>query len=230
MIGFDLENMCKNLGQPIPEGCELVLQDVMTLHGSQFRKAAVIVASPPCQEYSYMAMPWTRAKKIAQEYRNGMRDAKKLTALFDACFRIAGEAGVPLIVENVKGAVAWVSQPVKAHYGSYYLWGDVPAIMPFRNGGGRRLPSNTGSDAEGGTGVKNVGRGTWFAIGSPGQTQTKGNPVNGIKQHGSGAEWFDNGLTKFGSRSDARKAASAQIARIPFPLAQWIARCFKPAR
>jgi site-specific DNA-cytosine methylase len=26
-----------------------VLQDVLTLHGSQFRHADVIVASPPCQ-------------------------------------------------------------------------------------------------------------------------------------------------------------------------------------
>lgn len=30
------------------------------------------------------------------------------------------------------------------------------------------------------------------------------------------------------SQSSARKAASAQIAKIPFPLAQWIAKCYKP--
>lgn len=43
---------------------QLVLQDVRTLHGSQFRDAAIIVAIPPCQQYSYMAMPWTRAKAL----------------------------------------------------------------------------------------------------------------------------------------------------------------------
>ncbi len=48
-----------------PAHCSLVLQDVLTLHGSQFRNAALIVASPPCQEFSYMAMPWKRAKQIA---------------------------------------------------------------------------------------------------------------------------------------------------------------------
>src|SRR6188508_2094368 len=32
---------------------QLVIQDVLTLHGSQFKDAALIVASPPCQEYSY---------------------------------------------------------------------------------------------------------------------------------------------------------------------------------
>src|SRR4051812_4511489 len=58
-------------------------------HLRELRKhAALIVASPPCQEYSYMAMPWSRAKKIAREYRDGTRDRAKLTALFDACFRL----------------------------------------------------------------------------------------------------------------------------------------------
>ena len=31
---------------------QLVVQDVLTLHGSQFRNVDLIVASPPCQEYS----------------------------------------------------------------------------------------------------------------------------------------------------------------------------------
>jgi hypothetical protein len=37
-----------------------------------------------------------------------------------------------------------------------------------------------------------------------------------------------NDPRRFNSRSSARKAASAQIAEIPFDLAQWIARCFLP--
>src|SRR5271157_5217568 len=48
---------------------QLVIQDVLTLHGRQFKDAALIVASPPCQEFSYMAMPWTRAKQIALALR-----------------------------------------------------------------------------------------------------------------------------------------------------------------
>jgi hypothetical protein len=51
---------------------------------------------------------------------------------------------------------------------------------------------------------------------------------NGTKQHGSGPEWLDNGIAKHSSSSDSRKAASAQIAKIPFPLANYIARSFKP--
>jgi hypothetical protein len=36
---------------------------------------------------------------------------------------------VPIVVENVCGAQKWVGR-AKWHYGSFYLWGDVPAIMP----------------------------------------------------------------------------------------------------
>lgn len=42
VVGFDIENMG---GHP----AQLVLQDVLTLHGSQFKDADLIVASPPCQ-------------------------------------------------------------------------------------------------------------------------------------------------------------------------------------
>lgn len=54
VIGFDIERHAVYPGQ-------LVLQDVRTVHGSQFRNATAIVASSPCQEFSYRAMPWKRA-------------------------------------------------------------------------------------------------------------------------------------------------------------------------
>ena len=49
-------------------------------------------------------------------------------------------------------------------------------------------------------------------------------------EKGFAKEWRDspNGMPMMSSKSSARKAASAQIAKIPFPLAQWIARVFKP--
>ena len=61
---------------------ELVIQDVRTLHGSQFKDAALIVASPPCQAYSYRAMPWKRAKALPPPDNE----------LFETCFRIQREA------------------------------------------------------------------------------------------------------------------------------------------
>lgn len=117
---------------------KLVLADVLTLHGSQFKDAALIVASPPCQAYSYMAMPWKKGKAIAAGIRADMTGAKldKLNQLFNACFRIQREAceaaghHIPMVVENVRGAQPWVGR-AQWNFGSFYLWGDVPALMPI---------------------------------------------------------------------------------------------------
>jgi len=47
---------------------------------------------------------------------------------------------------------------------------------------------------------------------------------------GDGARDYGGPLDprRFNSQSDSRKAASAMIAEIPFELAQWVARVFKP--
>lgn len=204
VIGFDIER--HDYGTGGYPG-QLVLQDVLTLHGSQFKDAAVIVASPPCQAYSYRAMPWKRAKALPPPDNT----------LFSSCFRIAEEAGVPVIVENVRGAQNWVGR-AKWHFGSYYLWGDVPALMPLT------------------VGRKNNG-GSWYAVAHNKQSGHRRNPVH---YKGERAAWFNDykiagveldrstNLSRSGSKSLARKAASAQIAKIPFPLARHIARVFHP--
>src|ERR1019366_7056398 len=66
VVGFDIERHQYG-DQKYP--AQLVLQDVLTLDGSQFKDAAIIVASPPCQEFSYMAMPWSLAKQKAERIR-----------------------------------------------------------------------------------------------------------------------------------------------------------------
>lgn len=140
VIGYDLQSRAA-----APEGCEMRLRDVVTIHGSELADADLIVASPPCQEYSHMAMPWKRSKQIAKALRGqdefpkdykGSRTVAELNALFDACFRIQREASeaagrhIPMVIENVKGAQLWVGR-ARWHYGSYFLWGDVPAVMPW---------------------------------------------------------------------------------------------------
>lgn len=198
VIGFDNERHEYD-GEKYPG--QLVLQDVLTLNGWQFKSADLIVASPTCTEYSYMAMPWSRAKQIRRalygrdefpEGYKGSRTIEELNALFDACFRIQREAceaagrHIPLIVENVRGAQEWVGK-ARWNHGSFYLWGDVPALMP--------------------------------------------KAVGGTKQ---GGDWFNSEQPSIsrmtGSKSKARKAASARIAKIPYPLAQHIARVFYPQR
>ena len=122
VIGFDIER--HEYGEH-RYPATLVIQDVTTLHGSQFAGAALIVASPPCQAYSYRAMPWSRAKALPPPDNT----------LFETCFRIQREASaaagrhIPLIIENVRGAQKWVGR-ARWNYGSFYLWGDVPALMP----------------------------------------------------------------------------------------------------
>jgi hypothetical protein len=192
-------------------------------------------------------MPWKRAKALPPPSNE----------LFDACFRIQREASeaaghhIPMVVENVKGAQPWVGRAAW-HYGSFYLWGDVPALMP---------PSKF---------VKLPGNDTFKATGQPCNKFTDPRYGSGVKQHGSGAAWWDKALderrkaagVKVGSdafrvgfknsaaklvdaaglegfnvtpeerkvqhMSRARKAASAQIAKIPFELARWIADVYKP--
>jgi len=246
VIRFDLEDMCALLGQPHPEHTSLVIQDVLTLHGSQFRNVGLIVSSSPCTEYSYMAMPWTRAKAKAAAIRaDTSGDAlRRLNMLFDAQFRIQREAceaagrHIPMVCENVRGAQPWVGR-ARWNFGSYYLFGDVPALMPpvisRKNG--------------------HIGGGSWFAIGAPGQTSVNGNPdgrkiagfrfdgsgrsfqtaaVNESRKAPEGTRWFNDGprtpdsLSSSSSKSRARKAASAKIAKIPLTLSSWIGRAWFP--
>jgi hypothetical protein len=252
-VGFDIVDMCALLGHRRSASCQLVLQDVLTLHGSQFKDAAVIVASPPCQEYSYRAMPWSRARSLPPPDNS----------LFEACFRIQREACeaagrfIPLIVENVRGAQKWVGK-AKWHFGSYYLWGDVPALMPiaqsrkiagqnwkdFRRTGEIsphwRMKAFQSLPNDGGYKCAQLIK---FDDGAS-HTRHLTNPAEhvrieyaGVKlaspghyrKSGSGPDWFDGGGAASGSNSLKRKAASAMLAKIPFPLAQHIARVFHPS-
>lgn len=113
VVGYDVV--------PFPEyPGELVLRDVRTLDPFEFRGAAVIVASPPCNEFSYRDLPWGR--------RLGLPPPD--VSIFRACEWIGREAGRPCIIENVRGAQNWVG-PACAHLGPFYLWGDVPALLPI---------------------------------------------------------------------------------------------------
>jgi hypothetical protein len=208
VVGFDLEaHWYGDHRYP----AQLVIQDVLTLHGSQFCDAALIVASPPCQAYSYRAMPWKRAKALP------LPD----NTLFEACFRIQREAceaagrHIPMIVENVRGAQPWVGQ-ARWNYGSFYLWGDVPALMPhtvkrpkvpgFRfdgsgqsfqtaavdsykstgmNWGNREIRGQDFTRIAGNQAIKNNG-GSWFNI-AHNTTSGVGNNPDGRKV---GKDWF----------------------------------------
>lgn len=301
-VGFDIE--AHDYGSGGYPG-ELRLRDVRSIHGSELKDATCIVGSSPCQEFSYRAMPWKRAKALPPPYLG--------IELFNAQFRIQREASdaaghyIPMVVENVRGAQKWVGQ-ARYHFGSFYLWGDVPALMPspiratkvkgFRfDGSGKSFQT---ASVEG---MKNSEGGSWFGLnpdGSPGALNNArdgikvGNassrtfqerrqlaaqnpdadPMNwwhsaegkkvpgislsagksigfnvtaaqryrethrvgevdqdsGTKQGGdwSGKECSTSMSRMYSSRSNSRKAASAMIAKIPFVLADWIAKSYLP--
>lgn len=232
VVGFDLE---RHVYGDARYPAQLVLQDVTTLHGSQFKDAALIVASPPCQAYSYRAMPWKRAKALPPPDNR----------LFEACFRIQREAceaaghHIPLVVENVLGAQKWVGR-ARWHYGSFYLWGDVPALMPVVgrkgmkgsvgtvNGSGKHREQSSWDRGEKVAGFRFDGSGRRFQSASVALAH---NTTSGHGQNPDGRKHRDKmlgnlGPAAFGSKSSARKAASAHIAKIPLPLARWIARCY----
>ncbi len=138
-----------------------------------------------------------------------------LTKLFDACFRIQREAceaagrHIPMVVENVKGATPWVGR-ARWNFGSFYLWGDVPALMP---------PT---------VAIKKPGH-NWSRFAQSGEKSPQWNEGSGTKM--GGTWWHDtsnNIVRRCGSKSAARKAASAMIAKIPEPLSRHIARVYLP--
>ena len=239
VVGFDIERHDYGTGG---YPAQLVLQDILTLVGRQFvGKVSLIVASPPCQFFSYCAMPWSRAKQLAADVRADPVRLEKELAIFNACVRIGREAECPIVIENVRGAQPWIGRS-RANFGSYHLWGDVPALMPMIIRGHARLKTHDGEQW-------NVNRKNF--TGPLGWKETNRNPVhelagqkriphrptghwtnpneNGTKQ---GGDWFNSSEPSisrmFGSKTNARKAASAAIAKIPLALSRWVALVYYP--
>lgn len=84
---------------------------------------SLVVASPPCEDFSRHDQPWTRKRNPKQPD----------PAIWRACERIAREVGAPLVLENVRGAQKFMGKAV-TRYGPQYLWGDVPLLLPKHPG------------------------------------------------------------------------------------------------
>lgn len=225
--GYDIEDMCAAVGEPRPDHVELVLRSVLLMHGAEVADARLIVASPPCQFFSYTAMPWSLAKERAARTRADPELLEKELAIFRACFRIQREANevradkglppIPMIVENVRGAEPWVGK-AQWSWGSFLLWGNIPALMPPLS----RARKNPGFRFDG--------------SGKSFQSESVARHVcaEGIKMRDMDGYERDH-PSAFGrkkpatsSHGKARKAASAKIAKIPERLARHIAKTYLP--
>ncbi len=91
------------------------LLEKLTVEGGY--RPDVILASPPCEEFSKARMPW---------YKNIHPDM----SLFSATLAIVVKLDPRFwVIENVQGAIPFFSQYVgkyKKHCGSRYLWGEFP--------------------------------------------------------------------------------------------------------
>lgn len=124
VIGFDIRRL------PYPG--ELVLEDVAYLDGSKFSRARVIVASPPCTEFSTMAA-W-----------HGHRNPDRAMRLVRESLRIIRESEVSQwCIENSRDSVATISKdlgPPRLRKHSFYLWGEFPDfLLPTSNRLGKGL-------------------------------------------------------------------------------------------
>ncbi len=215
VVGVDLVHWSDYPGE------YFIKQDIRTLTGAQFRGAALIVASPPCEEFSYRSFPFKRCREMGPP-ELGME-------LFRACERIGQEAGVPYVIENVRGARKWVG-PAQMHLGPFYLWGTgIPALWPVElrkvvKGFTRASPPGQASNQTSGRRMgKTNPQDLWRN--RNGSCDSRRYYAENYRENLLG--WASGGR-QYASSSQRRKEWSATIAMIPFELARTVGACHYP--
>jgi hypothetical protein len=128
VIGVDI------IDQPDYPG-HFIQGDVCLLLGGWLRgRVRLIVASPPCEEFSRHDMPWTRKRNPPPPDLSIAESVK----------RISEASGAPTVVENTRGSKKFLEPllgPAR-RCGSFYLYGDVPVLLPkmYPGRSGRGVP------------------------------------------------------------------------------------------
>ena len=93
-------------------------------------KVDVIVASPPCTEFTVRDLPWSRNKGLPPPD----------LSIVQACFAIReGIQPRVFVLENVRGAQPYIGR-APVHRKSYYFWGDTALIPHLPQGHFKGVP------------------------------------------------------------------------------------------
>lgn len=212
VYGVDIEDMGGYPGKLVLADVREVAKDPQAFFPGV--KFDLVTASPPCQEFSYRSFPFKRCRYL----RDNVPPDK---SIWNACKEIARKLGCPIVIENVRGAVRYMG-PAVNKFGPFYLWGDVPALLPDgkpQKGFGRTPDKSANpSDPWGGFG------------GSSYQSRGKRGPLNAkrAKAKNTGTMFEEIPHSSTSSKSSARKEWSAKAAMIPFDLGYFIGCHFLP--
>lgn len=122
VIGIDI----KNYG--VPKGAVLILQDVKTIDGTQFRNFDLIIGSPPCIEFS-------DARYRSIHIHGKKPDPPKGFPLIEEFWRIVKEAKPKFYaMENIKALTKYYDRIPQWHFkiskgGKRYLWTNIPLSL-----------------------------------------------------------------------------------------------------
>ena len=122
VIGVDIEDQGGYVGHKILADVREIAKDPEKYFPAL--KFDLVVASPPCQEFSASRQPFNRPHNIR------LRKEGPNQSIWLACKKIAEYYKVPYFIENVLGAERWM-KPAAWHYGSFYFWGTIPALKPI---------------------------------------------------------------------------------------------------
>lgn len=120
--GWDVIGVDISESELYPREATLFLRDVVEFsqgHLQWLPPIALVVASPPCEQFSRHGMPWTRAKNPPEPD----------LAIVEACCLISEKLKAPLVMENVRTAQKWLGRS-SANVGPFHLWGDIPPLVP----------------------------------------------------------------------------------------------------
>ncbi len=236
VIGVDIEDMGGYPSHLVFADVREIAKDIQAYFPAL--KFDLVVASPPCQEFSVSFQPFRRSRAKFNDANPPDR------SIWDACVAIAAALKAPLILENVLGARKWMGRETWT-YGSYYFWGEMPALKPIpflkENGkwshrkGFHRAKKGSGNQPTGGYKCDPLDNSVYLGNSNSwkGCSRARDNfHAQGERGHAIQREPFPGEKERIEGLAtanlSARKIWSATVAMIPEELSTWIGECFYP--